>query len=134
MLETYSQNLTVTANTTIPFNVNSLKKNCTVTHTEGSTSISLNKAGVYAVYFNAVGTLTDAGTFSAQMLKDGNTVAQAVSGATAGAGETANISFSTLVFVNPSCSCVNNKATLTFSYTGGAGTIANANVIVLKVS
>jgi len=134
MLDTYSQNISVTADTIIPFNTNALRKNCTVMHSDGSTAIKLARPGVYAVYFNATGTTTDAGTFGVQMLSNGTAVPQAVASATTAAGGTANIGFSALVFVNPSCNCVNNSTALSFQYTGSAGTITNANVLVLKVS
>lgn len=134
MLDTYSQNISVTADTIIPFNTNALRKNCTVMHSDGSTAIKLARPGVYAVYFNATGTTTDAGTFGVQMLNGGTAVPQAAASTTTAAGDTASVNFSTLVFVSPSCSCVNNSTSLSFQYTGSAGTIANANTLVLKVS
>jgi len=134
MLETYSQNIAITADAIIPLNVNALKKNCTVMHTEGSSTISLTRPGVYAVYVSATGSTTDAGTFGAQLLKNGTAVTQATASATTAAGSTANISFSTMVFVAPSCNCVNNKGAVTLQYTGSVGTIANIDVTILKVS
>lgn len=134
MLETYSQNISVTTDAIIPLNVNALKKNCTVTHTEGSSTISLNKPGVYAVYVDATGSTTDAGTFGVQLLKNGTAVTQATASATTAAGGTSNVSFAAMVFIAPSCSCVSNKGALTLQYTGGAGTVANVDVMILKVS
>ena len=134
MLETNVQNLTVTANQTIAFASNTLQTGTTVTHTAGSTAISLNRPGIYEVSFNAYGITTDAGAFSAQLAINGTTDASATSSATtSAASDTAQIAFTKLVRVAPFCACVDNNKVLTIVYTGSAGTIDNANLIVTKL-
>ena len=134
MLETNVQNLAVTANQTIAFGTNSLQTGCTVTHTAGSTAVSLNKPGIYEVAFNAYGITTAAGAFGAQLAVNGTTDTTAASSATtSAASDTAAISFTKLIRIPPSCACVNNAKTLTVVYTGSAGTIDNANLIVTKL-
>lgn len=105
----------------------------TATANPGAATIKLNAPGVYMVNFNATGTTTDAGTFGVQMYRDGELVEQATGAATTTAGSAAAISFSTLMSVSACCCGNNGGATLTFRYTGGAGTISLANVVVVKV-
>ena len=134
MLETNVQNLAVTANQTIAFAGNTLQTGTTVTHTAGSTVISLNRPGIYEVNFNAYGITTDAGAFSAQLAINGTADASATSSATtSAASDTAQIAFTKLIRVAPSCACVDNAKTLTVVYIGSAGTIDNANLIITKL-
>lgn len=134
MLETNVQNLAVTTNQTIAFGTNALQTGCTATHTAGSTAVSLNHPGIYEVNFNAYGITTAAGAFGAQLAVNGTADSTAASSATtSAASDTAAISFTKLVRVAPSCACVNNAKTLTVVYTGSAGTIDNANLIVTKL-
>lgn len=134
MLETNVQNLAVTANQSIAFGANSLQTGCTVTHTAGSTVVKLNKPGIYEVAFNAYGITTAAGAFGAQLVVNGIADTTAASSATtSAASDTAAISFTKLIRVAPSCACVNNAKSLTVVYTGSAGTIDNANLIVTKL-
>lgn len=134
MLETNVQNLAVTTNQTIAFGANALQTGCTVTHTAGSTAVSLNSPGIYEVAFNAYGITTAAGAFGAQLAVNGTADSTAAASATtSAASDTAAISFTKLIRVAPSCACVNNGKTLTVIYTGSAGTIDNANLIVTKL-
>lgn len=133
MLDTYTQDITTTTGTVIPFNVNALQKGNAVTHTAGSTTIALNCTGLYKVDFNATGTTTDAGTFGFQMLNGGTEVANAVATTTTTAGASASVALSALVYVKPSCACTSNKTAITFEYTGSAGTLASANAVIVKV-
>lgn len=104
----------------------------TVTGAIGSTTIQLNAPGVYMVSFNATGTTTAAGTFGFQMQRDGVAVPQAQASATTAAGDSAGVAFSTLMSVNRCCQSANGVV-LSFRYTGGAGTVNLANVVVTKV-
>lgn len=97
MLEAYSTNVAVTADSAIPFNSTSLIKGCTATHPSADT-FNLNKCGVYMVAFSA--SSEDATTV--QLMKDGVALPQAQ-------GTGATPSFTTLVQVdknnNPCCAC-----------------------------
>lgn len=134
MLETSVQNLAVTANQAIAFGANNLQTGSTVTHTAGSTTVNLSSPGIYEVAFDAYGITTAAGAFGAQLSINGTADSTAAASATtSAASDTAAISFSKLVRVAQSCACVNNAKTLTVVYTGSAGTIDNANLIVTKL-
>lgn len=133
MLETSVQNLAVTANQSIAFNTNDIQTGTTVTHVAGSTSVNLNKTGIYEINFNAYGVTTGAGTFGVQLNVNGTTDTSAVSSTTTTEGATAQVAFTKLIRVAPSCACVDNLKTLTIVYTGSAGTISNANLVVTKL-
>ena len=121
MLEAYSLNQTVGANTAIPFNNTSIKKGCTA-ELSGVSSISLNKCGVYMIAFDGVaGTAT-----TVQLYKDGVAQPQAQSTGTA-------ISFVTLVQVDHNnCGCCSSPVTVRLVNTTAA-TFTNCNVCVTKV-
>ena len=122
MLESYSLNITVPANSAIPFNNDTIIKGCTATHSSPST-IELNKCGVYMVSFD--GTAETATTV--QLYKDGVAQAQAQSTGT-------TISFVTLVQVdhnNNNCCCTSPTLIRVMNTT--AGTFTNANICITKI-
>lgn len=124
MLEVYSLNVTVPADSTIPFNNISLKKGCTAT-LNGVSSIELNKCGVYMVSVDA----SSATTTTIQLFKDG--VAQPQAQSTG-----ASLHFTTLVQVpqNNSCCVCSEPTTIQVKNTGdAASTFTNVNVVVTKV-
>ena len=122
MLEAYSLNVTVTANSAIPFNNVTIEKGCTARLTAPAT-IELNKKGVYIVYFDGVaGTST-----TVQLYKDGVAQPQAQSTGTA-------VSFVTLVQVpNDNCCACSSSPTVLRVVNTTAGTFTNANVAVTKL-
>ena len=122
MLEVYSINKEVGDNSAIPFDNVSIKKGCT-SELSGTSTIALNRCGVYMVAFNATaGTST-----TVQLYKDG--VAQEQAQATG-----TSLAFVTLVRVgenNTNCPCASpvnlqfmNETTNTFT---------NVNVVVTKI-
>lgn len=122
MLEAYSINITLAANTPINFNNTSVKKGCTA-ELESPSTIQLNKCGVYMVEFDA--SLAAADTI--QMYKDGVAQPQAQSTGT-------SPSFTTLVQVdrnNTGC-CCSSPVNLQF-IPEADGTATNANVVVTKI-
>lgn len=131
MLQAYATGLAATTGQAVSF-PNVERIGTTVTAAIGSTTVQLNAPGVYMVSFNATGTTTDAGTFGFQMQRDGNAVPQAQAATTTAAGDNAAVSFQTLMSVNRCCQSANGVV-LSFIYTGDAGTIALANVVVTKV-
>ena len=122
MLEIYSNNITVTANQAVPFENISVKKGCTAT-LGGTSTINLNKCGVYCVNVNAS---TEAST-TLQLYKNGVAQAQAQSTGT-------NPGFTTLVQVaenNGGCACESPVSLQVVST--DAVTLAGCNCVVTKI-
>ena len=140
MLFTYTNtSQTVAQNSAIAFNTNSIQTGCTATHNTNSTSISLNKPGIYMVSFNsdavAAGT---AGNITVQLFGNGTLIAGAESTAYSGATtDIMNPNFTALVRVTPNCCCAstgNVPYVLTFVNTGVEATFSNVAVTVTKVA
>lgn len=124
MLEAYSINAVVGTEEPIPFNNVTLKKGCTA-ELQGTSTIVLNKCGVYMVSFDA----SSAAVTSAQLYKNGIAQPQAQSTDT-------SISFTTLVQVptNNSCCPCSSPTTIQIINTDDAeATLTNANVVVTKL-
>lgn len=122
MIEAYSLNVAVTANSNIPFNSTSLSKGCTVTKT-GPDTFALNKCGVYMVSVDVSATTST----TIQLIKDGVLQAQAQS-----TGQSP--SFTTLVQVpnNNSCCACSSPTTIQVRNTV-ADTLTDANIVVTKL-
>lgn len=117
----------------VPFDVNRILTGCTITHLEGTPSFKLNKCGYYFVSFNADVTGA-AGDVTVQLVSNGEVVPAAEATVTlAAATDTANVSFSTIVKVLPSCAVIDNLQTLSFSNTGLEATYDNVNVVITKL-
>jgi hypothetical protein len=136
MLEAYSQNISVQQNVAIPFNNTSISKGCSV-EKAGTSTINLNKCGVYEVNFDAtLSAASTAGNIQVQMYKNDTAVPQAVSAASSsGATNIVTLSFSTLVQVteNNSNCCCSGPTTLRFMNIGPSATYVQANVVVRKI-
>lgn len=125
MLESYSLNVEVGADTAIPFNSTSLIKGCTVTH-PSPTTFDLNKCGVYMVSVDASTTASS----TIQLFKDG--VAQPQAQSTGGT----SLSFQTLVQVdhNNSCCACSSPTELQIKNVGdAAATLTDVNIVITKV-
>lgn len=122
MLEAYSANIAVTADSAVPFNSVSLIKGCTATHPSPDT-INLNKCGVYMISVDAT---AEAAT-TIQLYKDGVAQPQAQSTGT-------SLGFVTLVQVdhNNSCCACDSPVSLQIMNTT-ATTLTNANIVITKV-
>lgn len=122
MLEAYSTNIEIGANSFVPFNSTSLIKGCTATKPSADT-INLNKCGVYMVEVDAS---AEAST-TLQLYKDG--VAQPQAQSTGGTP-----AFTTLVQVdkNNSCCACSSPVSLQVMNTT-ATTLTDANIVVTKV-
>ena len=122
MLEAYSINAAVSADSAVPFNSVSIEKGCTARLTS-PTTIELNKCGVYMVAVDA----TAAASTTLQLTKDGIAQPQAQSTGT-------TPSFVTLVQVdrnNSSCACSSPVTVQVINST--ATTLENANIVVTKL-
>ena len=124
MLEAYSLNVAVEANTAIPFNNIHLQKGCTAVLRSPAT-IVLNKCGVYMVAFNASATASE----TVQLYRDNVAQPQAQSTGL-------NPSFTTLVQVersnNPNCPCSSPVTLQVIAEV--ATTLSDANIVITKVS
>ena len=124
MIQAYSQNITVNAMQTIPFNSVSLQKGCTATQ-NGATTFDLNKCGVYEVSCG----VSAAATETIQLYKDGVPVQEARR-----TGNSPN--FVTLVQVdhdNCPCNACESPVTLqVMSVT--AATLADASIVITKLA
>ena len=122
MLEAYSVNVTVGANSAIPFNSVSIEKGCTARLTS-PTTIELNKCGVYMVAVDA----SSATATTIQLSKDSILQPQAQSTGT-------SPSFVTLVQVdknNTCCACSSPVILRVFNTI--AGTLTDANITITKI-
>lgn len=124
MLQAYSLNVTVPANTSVPFNNVTLEKGCTA-NLQSVNTIQLNKCGVYYVNVDA----SSATASTIQLFKDGVALPQAQSTGTAS-------NFTCLVQVdkNNSCCACSSPVTLQVKNpTTASETFTDVNVVVTKL-
>lgn len=122
MLEAYSLNVAVEADSYVPFNSTSIIKGCTATKPSADT-INLNKCGVYMVSVDAS---AEAST-TLQLYKDGVAQPQAQS-----TGLTP--SFTTLVQVDKNNSCCACSSPTTIQIQNStATTLTDVNITVTKI-
>lgn len=124
MLEAYSLNQTVGSMEAVPFTNVSLKKGCTA-ELSGTSTIQLNKCGIYMVEFDC----SSAAATTVQLYKNGIAQDQAQStGTTPG--------FTTLVQVSENNTCCPCSAPTTIQILNAddaEATLTNANITVTKV-
>ena len=124
MLEAYSINITVGSTEPIPFNNVTLKKGCTA-ELQGTSTIVLNKCGVYMVSFDA----SSAAATSTQLYKNGVAQPQAQS-------TDSSLAFTTLVQVptnNSCCPCASPTTLQVVNTDDADATFTNANIVVTKL-
>ena len=124
MLEAYSLNQTVGTLEAVPFTNVSLKKGCTAV-LSGTSTIQLNKCGVYMVEFNASATAST----TLELYKDGVAQPQAQSTDT-------SIAFTTLVQVtenNSCCPCSSPTTIQIINIDDADATLTNANIVITKI-
>lgn len=133
MLEIYSENITVGANSPIPFNNVSIKKGCTAVLSAPAT-VQFNKCGVYMVSCDASINPTATGEVEIQLYKNGIPQPQAQSIVDATTGEYSTLHFTTLVQVpenNTSCCC--SSPTTVQIINSAESSFAIINVCVTKI-
>lgn len=133
MIQSYSTNLTVDANTAIPFNNVAIKKGCSA-EMAGAAAIELNKAGIYMVSVDGSITPAAAGEVSIQLSKNGILQPQAQAIETGALDSVTNLKFETLVQVkeNNTYSCCTSPTTIQV-INGAEGTYSNINIVVTKL-
>lgn len=135
MLQAYSSNLTMAANTAFPFNNVTLDKGCGET-LSAPASIQLNKRGVYLVEADGFGTGAAAAEGSTQLAVNGVLQPQAISLYTTTAGGVSNFGFKTFVQVannNCNCNCFSTPTVLQVLNGDAALTEAHINIVVTKI-
>ena len=135
MLQAYSSNITITADSAIPFNNLVIDKGCAETLSAPAT-IQINRRGVYLVEFDGFGTGSAADDVTIQLYVNDVAQPQAQSQVTTAAGDVSNFSFKTLVQVsenNCNCNCYTSPTLLQVRAAGSDLTDANANIVVTKL-
>lgn len=126
---------TLVANQAIAFNNINVLNGCSIDFTAGTTSVELQKPGVYLVTVDSsVAESGTAGVITMQLQNNGVNVNGAVSNIdSTAAGDINGMSFSTVIKVLPSCCAVNNTVTLTVLNTGVGAVYSNANITIIKL-
>lgn len=137
MLETYSQNLAVGANTAISFNNISIQKGVTAVKTAPAT-VQFNRAGVYMVSFDATAAISGAtaGNITVQLYKNGTAQPQALTSTNStSTTDLGTLSFVTLVQVpqNNNCNCATSGTTIQLLNIGLDATFTQANLVITKI-
>ena len=135
MISTYNAAAqTVAVDGAFVFDTNRIVTGCTVGHTPGTTTFTLNKPGYYYVTFNTTFTTTTTGEATVELQNGGIAVPGANGSETiTTAGDVKSIAFSTIVKVLPSCCAIDNTATLTFVATGIELNTTTAAVNITKL-
>ena len=135
MLQAYSSNLTVAANTAFPFNNVIVDKGCAET-LSAPASIQLNQRGVYLVEVDGYATGGAAATGTTQLYVNGVARPEAISSYAAAAGDVSNFGFKTFVQVtenNCQCNCFSSPTVLQVLNGEADLTEAHINVVVTKI-
>ena len=123
----------VVADGFIAYAATNVKQGCGIKFNDGSNTISLKGNGIYLVEVNADVVPTNAELISMQLLKNNVVVPAAKATVTGVASSTSSLSFSTLIKVPCSCSCVDNTANLQVQLTALAN-VTNASIVVVRVA
>lgn len=136
MLQAYSDNLAVAANTVFPFNNIVMDKGCGETLSAPAT-IQLNKAGVYLVEMDGYATPDAATAVTIQLVVNGLAQPQAISSfVPASVTDARTFGFKTFVRVlenNCPCNCLTAPTTLQFINGDTAISDAHINVVVTQI-
>jgi len=135
-LDTYTNtSQTLTTGSPLVFNTNRIRAGRSISHQAGSSTINLNKPGIYEIHFN--GDATESGTagiVAIQLYVNGvlqpSSIAAEDSTATT---DTVNIAFDTAVCVTPNCCTCGNSVSLTFVDVGVDAIFNNAEVVIERI-
>ena len=126
-----TRDATVEANDFVVFDINRVHTGVSIAHSEGSTVVRLNSAGLYLVSFDGDYTIGTAGSANVILLNNGVPVAgvqDTVSGTTV---VPRGLHFTTVIEVKPSCCMVDNTAALQVQI-DSAGVFNAASITVVK--
>ena len=125
---------TVASGTAYVFDTNRVVTGCTVGHTAGTATFSLNKPGYYYITFNTTFSTETTGVATIELQNGGIAVPGASGSETiTTAGDEKSISFASIIRVLPSCSVIDNSAQLTLVATGIDLTATVANINITKL-
>nr|DAF58836.1 MAG TPA: BclA protein [Siphoviridae sp. ctxMM9] len=134
MLYTYSSTeQTVNANGAILLTTNGIDCRCDgITHSGGSSTITITKPGNYIIDVNCVATSATTGDLSFQLYNNGVAIPGAIAtNNIATASNKANYAFTAAIRVLASCPVINNTAQLTIqNISANAATVTNAAVTI----
>lgn len=135
MIQSFSQNITVNAQTAIPFN-NTFTKGCTVEQTAPAT-FQFNKKGLYLVTFDASVSSATAGNAVFQMFVNDQPVPYGITYAnTSTAADVESCSFTARVSVGSdnSCACSQEPVTVQVKNNGTIPVTAiQTNIVITKL-
>lgn len=135
MIQAYSSNLSVAANT--PYTLNNVVVDKGSAETlSGPSSIQLNQRGVYLVEVDGFATASAATLVSTQLYVNGVAQPQAISAFTGVASSADTFGFKTFVQVsdnNCNCCCYSAPTVLQFYNGATEVTAAHINVVVTKI-
>ena len=136
MLQVYSDNLTVDANTVFPFNNVVIDKGCAEALSAPAT-IHLNQRGIYLVEMDGYATPDAATEVTVQLMVNGVAQPQAISGfVPASVTDARTFGFKTFVRVqenNCPCNCLASPTTLQFMNGDTGISEAHINVVITKI-
>ena len=136
MLQVYSSNLAVDANSVFPFNNVVLDKG-TGEALSAPATIQLNQRGIYLVEMDGFATPDAATEVSIQLMVNGVALPQAITTfVPAAVTDTRTFGFKTFVRVlenNCQCNCLTSPTTLQFVNGDTALTDAHINVVITKI-
>ena len=135
MLQAYSSNIEINANSAIPFN-NIVVDKGNAESLAAPATIEINQRGVYLVKLDGFGTGAAAGEMAIQLYVNGVAQPQAQGQFSTAAGETVNFSFNTLLQVannNCNCNCYSKPTVLQVIPTEQSLTDGFANIVVTRL-
>ena len=134
MLQVYSTNIAVDETSFVPLQNVKTQKGCSATMS-GTSTINLNKCGVYRITVDASATPVTPGLMSIDLYRDGVAMPEAQSSVTGTADTTSPMSFETFVQVssNNTCRCCDRPVTIQVFNSGVDATFMNLNVTVDKM-
>lgn len=101
MIRTYSSNISVAANTAIPFNTNKILTGNTISHSAGSSNIVVRTPGYYSVTLDVSGTIDTTGPVVIQLFANGIAIPDALIKTTYTANTDTDNSFTTTIKATP---------------------------------
>ena len=134
MVQAYSENVTVNAQSAFPFNNVVIEKGCTAT-IQGNT-ILLEKAGIYCVMVDASVAPSVAGEIIIDLQKDGQILKYAAAQATGAVGETTSLAFNTLIRCpqnNTPCCLTAPTSIVLWNDMEEGNVTGGANIVVTKI-
>ena len=135
MLQVYSSNATVAANTAYSLDNVVLDKGC-AENTSGTSTIALQRKGVYLVKCDGFCTPSSAGPVTTQLYVNGVAQPQAISSFTGTTSTIGEFAFSTTIQVtenNCNCNCTSSPTLLQFINGDTPVESAHINVVVTKL-